>query len=50
MPRGVDEEVGLWLAAMLHVQDRDLLGHTGAAMGAWGEYSLAQNPLPTYKY
>ena len=37
LPGGAHEEVGLRLAALLHVQDGDLLGHQEASLGAGGK-------------
>ena len=37
MPGSSDEEVGLWLAALFHVQDWDMLGDARPQMGSRGE-------------
>lgn len=40
MSGGSDEEVGLRLATLFHVQDRDLLGDSGPTLGRQGQFSL----------
>lgn len=40
MSGGSDEEVGLRLATLFHVQDRDLLGDSGPTMGCQGQFRV----------